>query len=720
MSSPRPDPKPCREQDIGLFEVTKRDGWARLGKFHTAHGILTTPAILPVINPNIQTISGREMWDHFGVGGIITNAYIIWKHDKLREPALESGVHELIDYPGVVVTDSGTFQSYIYGDVEVENEEIVEFQHDIGVDVATMLDVFTRPDMSPEEWEQGVQTTAERAGPAISSAHGTPLNGPIQGGLDIELRRKSAQLMGAEPFAIHPIGGIVPLMEGRRYTELFAMILAIRKDLPSERPIHMFGCGHPMLFPFAIALGVDLFDSAAYVLFARDGRILTPEGTIHLDNLQEWPFPSASLSGVTPEEVRGMKADERCGILARANLEVTLAELARCRQAVHEGKIWELAEARSHCDPDLRKAWNSIIGRKKSDEAISGLVESQHLQRNGGIRYMDDSPIHRPDLEHIRTTMKERWRPPPITGWNGRGEHRFVAIFAIAEAPWRRSIEDCVKRLLLLNPAAIPMIATPLGLLPYSLEDINPYAHLMRTQTEMGDLDDDFIEAELQRLGLADLPMNIIFFADDKGIMESMVDAVVHAEQLGEIDLTVLDDQANHQAVSTWLHRWSVADKLALFVNVDSVHTWQALAKGRMVMSRTGRVKNILTADGTHIASPRLTDGGISLTLEGAKWLHDLPSATEVDSPGSEGGRLSGPAVVHVDEDAEPFVRKGRNVFHGFCLSADSTLRPGQPCLICNSSGELIGHGISRVDANEMMAFRKGIAIRVRDGVRDE
>ncbi|PXY74553.1 MAG: hypothetical protein CXX80_06700, partial [Methanobacteriota archaeon] len=116
----------------------------------------------------------------------------------------------------------------------------------------------------------------------------------------------------------------------------------------------------------------------------------------------------------------------------------------------------------------------------------------------------------------------------------------------------------------------------------------------------------------------------------------------------------------------------------------------------------------------------RLTDGGISLTLEGAKWLHDLPSATEVDPPGSEGGRLSGPAVVHVDEDAEPFVRKGRNVFHGFCLSADSTLRPGQPCLICNSSGELIGHGISRVDANEMMAFRKGIAIRVRDGVRDE
>ena len=129
-------------------------------------------------------------------------------------------------------------------------------------------------------------------------------------------------------------------------------------------------------------------------------------------------------------------------------------------------------------------------------------------------------------------------------------------------------------------------------------------------------------------------------------------------------------------------------------------------------MSRTGRVKNILAAAGNHIASPRLTDGGISLTLDGAKWLHSLPATGT--------GELPGPAVVEVDDDAEPFVRKGRNVFHGFCINADSTLRPGQPSLIINSSGELIGHGISRVDENEMMAFRKGIAIRVRDGVRHE
>ena len=78
--------------------------------------------------------------DRYGIQGLITNSYIIWKHDELKQHALEKGVHDLIDYP-VIMTDSGTFQSYVYGDVEVGVEEIVEFQRSIGVDIFTMLDV---------------------------------------------------------------------------------------------------------------------------------------------------------------------------------------------------------------------------------------------------------------------------------------------------------------------------------------------------------------------------------------------------------------------------------------------------------------------------------------------------------------------------------------------------------------------------------------------------
>ena len=60
----------------------------------------------------------------------------------------------MLDYPGMIMTDSGTFQSYVYGDVEVGVEEIVQFQNEIGVDVATMLDVFTRPDMTYSQVEK--------------------------------------------------------------------------------------------------------------------------------------------------------------------------------------------------------------------------------------------------------------------------------------------------------------------------------------------------------------------------------------------------------------------------------------------------------------------------------------------------------------------------------------------------------------------------------------
>ena len=176
QQKPRKDPKSCREQDLGRFEVLHDCGRARLGRLHTAHGPLHTPALLPVINPNIRTIEPKEMWQRWGIEGLITNSYIIWKHEKLNKEARDNGVHQLIDYPGVIVCDSGTFQSYVYGDVEVGVEEIVEFQKEIGVDIATMLDVFTRPDMNRTQVEKAVDETSDRAPASIRASGEMMLN----------------------------------------------------------------------------------------------------------------------------------------------------------------------------------------------------------------------------------------------------------------------------------------------------------------------------------------------------------------------------------------------------------------------------------------------------------------------------------------------------------------------------------------------------------------
>ena len=118
-----------------MFEVRERDGLGRIGLLTTAHGKLTTPALLPVVNPNRLTVSPAELHDRFGFAGVITNSYIIKKHARLRERALADGVHGLLEYPGIVMTDSGTFQSYVYGKEGVEPQEILEFlrRYDLGL-----------------------------------------------------------------------------------------------------------------------------------------------------------------------------------------------------------------------------------------------------------------------------------------------------------------------------------------------------------------------------------------------------------------------------------------------------------------------------------------------------------------------------------------------------------------------------------------------------------
>jgi len=132
-------------------------------------------------------------------------------------------------------------------------------------------------------------------------------------------------------------------------------------------------------------------------------------------------------------------------------------------------------------------------------------------------------------------------------------------------------------------------------------------------------------------------------------------------------------------------------------------------------------VKNILLQDGRHIASPRLTDGGLSLTAAGANWAHNLRTAPVPE--GFECQRIEenvsqGPPWVVIEDDAVPFVRDGRNVFHGFITAVDAWLRPGVSCLIVNSKGELIAHGISKAAPKEMAELKKGIAVRTRDGIK--
>lgn len=732
----RDDPSPCREQDHGRFEVTQRDGRARLGRLHTHHGILETPALLPVVNPNIRTIEPREMWDNYGIQALITNSYIMWKHDDLRKMALQDGVHKLLDFPGIIMTDSGTFQSYVYGDVEVGVDEIVAFQRSIGVDIATMLDVFSRPDMKSNEVEHAVRETDARASESLEAAGDTMLNGPIQGGVFRELRHISAQLMGQHPFSVHPIGGIVPVMEQQRYKDYAKIMMATLPLLPPNRPVHMFGCGHPMLFPMSIALGADLFDSAAYALFARDGRLLTPWGTERIDELVDWPMLMPCVAQKTPAEVRSMKAKKKEQLLARYNLEVTLAELARCKQAVRDGKIWQLVEQRSHQHPALREAFLWLTTAPSLDrnlrpdkfytdrdaardtnqdqgmweDAWDWVVWSQQTPRSGGVQWGGDDTFSRPQIAKARRTLHMRWTRPDTT--------QHAVIFHGIRGPFRERINDVLEWLNCHHPSLQAMVLTPLGLIPASLEDLNPFAHLdAPTWVQRHEPEAAWIQRELQRLGLPGVSFATVDVAGD-GMKQRLAAALDSLNLSNEVHQPL--EQGQRDLSRENLRMAQGISKQMVLLNVSQEAASSIMTGSSFVVNREGRVKNINDEHGQHLFSPRLRDGGMSLANAGAQAILEHRSEPNpVGLPHTEwwGHVGKGPAVVVVDSDAEPFVRKGRNVFHGFVMACDPWLAPGEPCLITNQSGQLLGHGVAQCTSTEMGAMTKGIAVKTRGGV---
>ncbi|MDY7082888.1 MAG: tRNA-guanine transglycosylase, partial [Halobacteria archaeon] len=128
-----------RTLGVVTFEIRDKDAMGRTGVLEIGSKEVDTPALMPVLNPHLHTPELDE------AEVVITNSYIIHGSDDYRSEAVENGLHELLDFDGVVVTDSGSYQMSVYGESEVEvpNSEIVEFQREIGSDVVTPLDVPT-------------------------------------------------------------------------------------------------------------------------------------------------------------------------------------------------------------------------------------------------------------------------------------------------------------------------------------------------------------------------------------------------------------------------------------------------------------------------------------------------------------------------------------------------------------------------------------------------
>lgn len=642
--------------------MKERDGLARICELKTRHGTVTTPALLPVVNPNQLTITPREMRDEIGVEMLITNSYIIWNDERLRQKAAESGVHSLLGYDGPVMTDSGTFQDHVYGDVDVDFREIVEFQRDIGADVGTILDIFSEPDFTEAEARAAVDETLLRAKGSVGLKGEMLLAGTVQGGTYTNLREACATELSGMDFDTHPIGGVVPLLQDYRFSDIVEIVMASKQHLPASRPVHLFGAGHPMIFPLAVLMGCDMFDSASYAKYAREERIMFPTGTRFLSDLRDLACGCPACSSTSIEDLRAAEPAERVRLIAKHNLHVSIQELKNVRNAIHEGAIWELVERRARAHPFMLEALKAL------ERHTDYLERFEPSSRRGAFFYCGPESYDRPTVKRYRDRFFSRYRRP-VT--------RVLVGFEEGKKPYSRQYAKEIAAISEKVDASF-IVASFFGPAPIELDEMYPIAQSVIPDTPDQDVlrrMRDVMERHAHSHGY---PLAVMWEGPET--LEFLHDI---APGKGAMDI----DMLRCRAVLDMQFGCGAADVL------DG-------KKVEFVKSRnTGKIRNVIV-DGSHAFSMRARDGRLTLKMEGARLLSQVLAPPRM-------------RVVVEDEPAE-FSAKGANVFAKFVADCDPDIRPGDDVIVTNTKGEIAAVGRAQMNREEMLAFDRGIAVRVK------
>lgn len=285
--------------------VEATDGRARVGTVSTPRGTYRTPVFMPVgTRGAVRTLSSADL-EALGVEVVLGNTYHLMLRPGVEVVAACGGLHGFADWSGHVLTDSGgyqvfsleprvdddgvTFRSTYDGSTHrLTPESAVTIQAALGADIQMALDVCPPLPSSAEVVRQAVERTAAwarraRAAFAPLRAEGSSqsLFGIVQGGVDPELRRESAERTVELGFDGYGIGG---LSVGESRDEMLPALAAALEVLPADRPRYLMGVGDPVGMVEAIALGVDQFDCVLPTRLARHGTILTSGGRLNLRN----------------------------------------------------------------------------------------------------------------------------------------------------------------------------------------------------------------------------------------------------------------------------------------------------------------------------------------------------------------------------------------------------------------------------------------------------
>jgi len=304
-----PDARTDLSDPFGWLPVAApaEGGGPRLGRLTTPHGIVDTPAFLPVGTK--ATVKGvrPETLREVGVQMVLANTY----HLALR-PGAEvirdlGGLHAVMGWDGPILTDSGgfqvfslarlrrlgdegvTFRNHVDGaEMTLTPESAVAVQNDLGADVIMALDVCPPHPCPRAEVEEAVRLTlawAERCRAAHQRAD-QALWGIVQGGVHRDLRQRCAERLLAMDFPGYAIGGV---SVGERHEALCQVVGWTAPLLPRDRPRYLMGVGEVRDVVASVGLGVDLFDCVLPTRNGRNGLAFTADGPMRLRN-EVWRF----------------------------------------------------------------------------------------------------------------------------------------------------------------------------------------------------------------------------------------------------------------------------------------------------------------------------------------------------------------------------------------------------------------------------------------------
>jgi queuine tRNA-ribosyltransferase len=358
------------------FELLSTDPvtGARRGRLWTAHGPVETPAFMPV--GTYGAVKAMAPWElrELGAEIILSNAFHLAVRPGADLVERLGGLHRFMGFDGAILTDSGGFQVFSLRDLRQVDEGGVEFrspfdgsrhylrpedviavQEQLGVDVAMVLDECVAAGARAEEVSAAVERTtrwAERSS-AARTRRDQQVFAIVQGGLDPELRARSAAALAGIGFDGYAVGGLSVGESRDRTLDVARQTLA---HLPADRPRYLMGVGTPDELVLFSAMGFDLFDCVLPTRNARNGMAFASTGRVSIRNARyrddDGPLDaSCSCVACTRFSRAYLRHLFAAGeilaarLLTTHNLHYYLSRMATLRHAIEAGRLAEQAHS---------------------------------------------------------------------------------------------------------------------------------------------------------------------------------------------------------------------------------------------------------------------------------------------------------------------------------------------------------------------------------------